>query len=129
MEITSQTLRQVVKYGVVGLANTLLTALVIWVCMELFLWDPVVSNVVGYAIGLINSFVWNRRWTFRSNASMHKAFLKFGVSFAVCYAAQLAVLIELNDFNFFEPYYNQLLAMVFYTALNFVCNKYFTFNE
>ncbi|MGL4491886.1 MAG: GtrA family protein, partial [Tannerellaceae bacterium] len=67
MEITSQTLRQVVKYGVVGLANTLFTALVIWVCMELFLWDPVVSNVVGYAIGLINSFVWNRRWTFRSN--------------------------------------------------------------
>lgn len=129
MEITSQTLRQVVKYGIVGFANTLLTALVIWACMELFLWDSVVSNAVGYTIGLINSFVWNRRWTFRSNVSMRKAFLKFGISFAVCYVAQLAVLIELNDFNIFEPYYNQLLAMVFYTVLNFVCNKYFTFNE
>ena len=56
-----ETVVQAVKYGVVGAGNTVITAIVIWVFMKLFGCSDVTSNVVGYAAGVLNSFVWNKK--------------------------------------------------------------------
>ena len=62
-----ETLKQAIRYGVVGLSNTLITAVVIWVMMKMAGCSDVVSNIIGYTAGVLNSFVWNKRWTFKSS--------------------------------------------------------------
>lgn len=42
-----KTVRQAIKYGIVGVSNTLITALVIWVMMKGLHCSDVLSNVVG----------------------------------------------------------------------------------
>ncbi len=124
-----KTLVELVKYGIVGVSNTLATAVVIYILMKLFGCGSVVSNIAGYAAGVLNSFIWNKRWTFRSDAPWVKSAVRFGIAFGVCYILQLALLLSLDRSLNIDPYYNQLIAMVFYTAINFLANKYYTFKK
>jgi putative flippase GtrA len=121
-------IKQAIKYGVVGVINTLITAVVIWIMMKLLGCSDVVSNVVGYIAGVLNSFIWNKKWTFKSTEKWIGSAIRFGVVFGICYLLQLGLLVfVLNPYLAIDPYYNQLIAMAFYTAINFVMNKFYTF--
>jgi putative flippase GtrA len=121
-------IKQAIKYGVVGVINTLITAVVIWIMMKLLGCSDVVSNVVGYIAGVLNSFIWNKKWTFKSTEKWMGGAIRFGVVFGICYLLQLGLLVfVLNPYLAIDPYYNQLIAMAFYTAINFVMNKFYTF--
>ncbi|MDR1981615.1 MAG: GtrA family protein [Tannerellaceae bacterium] len=122
-----ETIKQVIKYGIVGAANTLITAAIIWVMMKKANVPAIPSNIVGYAFGVLNSFIWNKQWTFKSSARWIGSAMRFGVVFGICYLLQLMLLICLNRYLSIDPYYNQLIAMAFYTVVNFLMNKYFTF--
>lgn len=124
-----ETVKQAIKYSVVGVSNTLITAIVIWIMMKIFGYSDVVSNVTGYVAGVLNSFVWNKQWTFKSEAGWWSSAVRFGLVFGICYLMQLGLLMYLKEYLPIDPYYNQLLAMAFYTVINFVMNKYFTFKS
>lgn len=121
--------RQAIKFGIVGVGNTLITALVIWIMLKVCGFSDYVSNITGYGIGVLNSFVWNRCWTFHSAAGWRRSAVRFGIVFGISYLFQLEVLFVLNATSGIDPYYNQLLAMVFYTIANFILNKIYTFKE
>jgi putative flippase GtrA len=140
-------IKQAVKYGIVGVGNTLLSLVIIWIMTKKFGCTEASSNFVGYFIGLINSFFLNRRWTFNSTANVVGSGVRFFLVFAVCYLLQLGVLLCLNRYSshnpplylFFEPvlkvlkidalFYIQILSMIVYTVLNFLINKYYTFKK
>lgn len=63
--------RQAVKFLFIGVLNTALDiglylALTRWLGLASL---PVVAKSVSYSAGVINSFFWNKSWTFRSKAS------------------------------------------------------------
>lgn len=122
------TVSQAIKYGIVGVGNTVITAVVIWLMMKVFGFPDVVSNGIGYGAGVLNSFIWNKQWTFRSEAGWIGSAIRFGVVFGICYLLQLGLLVYvLNPYLPIDPYYNQLIAMAFYTMINFIMNKFYTF--
>ncbi len=124
-----KTLTEIIKYGIVGISNTVVTAVVIWVLLKGLGCSDVISNIIGYVAGVVNSFIWNKRWTFQSKDSWEKSAVRFGIAFGICYLFQLVFLMYLNRVLPIDPYYNQLIAMVFYTALNFLFNKYYAFRK
>jgi len=137
---------QAFKFGIVGLGNTLLTLLIIWIMKELLGCSDILSNITGYAIGIVSSFIFNKQWTFKSTISWKKSALRFFLVCAICWVIQWAVVVILNNFcpdnpplyTFFKPvlevfkisasYYIHIFAMVFYTLFNFIINKFYTFN-
>lgn len=125
----SQTFIQFIKFGVVGVSNTLITAIVIWVLLKQLYTSDYFANIIGYIAGLINSFFWNRKWTFASKSSLKAQIPKFILTFAVSYLFQLGNLYLLLNYTKIDPYICQLLSIVVYTVINFLMNKYFTFNE
>ncbi|MEG1544250.1 MAG: GtrA family protein [Tannerellaceae bacterium] len=122
-----ETIKQAIKYGVVGVSNTVITAAVIWVMMKGLGFPDVIANITGYIAGVLNSFIWNKQWTFQSQAGWWGSAVRFGVVFGVCYLLQLGLLLYLNAHLSIDPYYNQLIAMAFYTVINFIMNKFYTF--
>ena len=143
---------QAFKYGIVGVANTLLTAITIWIMMHILhpseKEEPVssfvitISNTAGFVVGVINSFIWNRLWTFKSKKKWKRDFIRFIIAFLICFIPQLLLVNFLNthingsDLRFIFgkqsfvisfAYICQLIGIVFYTSLNFLCNKYYTF--
>jgi putative flippase GtrA len=136
---------QALKFGAVGIVNTLLTLIVIWMMTEWAGFAALISNITGYAVGLICSYIFNKIWTFKSSVGWGKSAIRFFLVFAVCYGLQLIVLLILNRYfienpplyTFFSPFlhvfkidppfYNHIVAMAFYTFFNFVINKFYTF--
>lgn len=143
-----ESLLQLVKYGLVGVVNTLLTSLTIWLILKfvygagegekLSSGSMAIANTAGYVVGVINSFLLNRNWTFKSKTGWLTGFLKFMLGFAVCFLIQLAVVLILNEVNIIpsfhlytyfisSAYICQFIGIIVYTASNFLFNKYYTF--
>ena len=135
-----KTLVQLAKYLLVGVMNTLITLVVILVCKIYLHVNPYVSNALGYLAGLINSFLWNRRWVFRSNGKMTREALHFLCGFIICYCVQFGVVWILNQSPFGKTQYMlpfgiiitgygvaTLLGNVCYTLSNFIYNRVITF--
>lgn len=55
---------QLVKFGIVGVSNTLLTFAVYTLLLKVFGVWYLAASAVGFAVGATNGFLLNRRWTF-----------------------------------------------------------------
>lgn len=117
-----------IKYGLVGVVNTIITAVVIYVLLKMLDQSPFLSNIAGYIAGLISSFLLNSRWTFSTSYSWRR-FGIFILVFAVCYLLQLGVLYLLMKHTNIDEYVQQLIAMAFYSLINFILNKLVTFKK
>ncbi|MBN2656110.1 MAG: GtrA family protein [Spirochaetales bacterium] len=128
-EAFAASFREMFRFGLVGISNTLVTLSIIFILTKLFAVSYVTANAIGYAAGLINSFLLNRNWTFRSRGHVGKQSFRFLFVFLICYGFQLALLIILREILSINPDPAQLVAMIFYTLLNYVLNKLFTFGK
>lgn len=131
---------QFIKYAIVGVMNTLLTLVVIYICKAFLMINPYVSNAIGYLLGLINSFLWNRTWVFAAGeGKIQRQAVKFFVGFAICYAIQFFIVWMLNQSSFgkielivlgftFSGYgIATLIGNVAYTLCNFAFNRLVAF--
>lgn len=130
---------QFLKYCIVGALNTVVCLGVIFVCKSLLGVNPYLSNILGYGAGLINSFLWNKQWVFKTRGGYSREAVRFLVGFAVCYLLQLALVFVLNSspfgrfevdiFGFVLSGYGiaTLLGNVVYTLANYVYNRLVTF--
>ena len=92
---------QLIKYGIVGVSNSLLTLFVIYICNDLLSMNLYVSNAIGYIVGLINSFVWNKNWVFKSHdRKVTTEMTLFVIGFFLCYGINILVLWILVSIGF-----------------------------
>lgn len=131
--------RQFAKYCAVGLLNTAVTFGVIYLCVDVAGLNEYLANILGYFAGLVNSFIFNKLWTFRSHGGYRGEALRFAVGFGVCYLLQLWAVWMLTDSALGTLTFNvagleftgyavaTLLGNVVYTLSNFIFNKLVTF--
>lgn len=138
--LRSEKVLQFIKYCLVGVLNTLVTFGVIYLCKSFLGLNLYVSNACGYICGVINSFLCNKSWVFKSDGSYKREAIKFLAGFGLCYALQLWVVWMLTeswlgsvDFCFFSDIVISgygiatILGNVVYTLANFVYNRLITF--
>jgi len=122
--VLNETRLQVVKYIFVGLANTALTATVIFGLMQIGV-GVYPSNAFGYIAGIIFSFVMNATFTFSTSLSSMR-FIKFISACAICYILNI---LAMKAFFILMPekvYAAQVIGMFFYTSTGFVLNKFWS---
>ncbi len=118
---------QLFKFAAVGVLNTGLGYGVIFACMYLGGLGAVTSNLIGYAVGLVVSYVLNRTFTFRSAAPPQGEVLRFVAIFLIAYLANLGVLLlSIHRLGSHEGV-AQVVAGVAYFGISFVLNKYYVF--
>ena len=119
---------RILKYGSVGIANTLITFLT-FTLLRAWGVDENVSNAAGYIAGMVNSFCWNRRWVFRSQAGsrLRQAFW-FVTGAGLCWLVQWGFFRLLLAWGM-QEHAAYLTGMVVYTALNYLFNKHIAFRH
>jgi putative flippase GtrA len=65
--LNAQVVGQFVKFGIVGVSNTLLAFAVYTVLLKGFGVWYLAASAIGFAVGAVNGFLLNRRWTFREH--------------------------------------------------------------
>jgi putative flippase GtrA len=120
-------MKQFFRFLAVGVLNTLLGYCIIFFCMYLAKMSPEVSNVVGYLVGLVTSYILNKKYTFRSKQNRRVEIFRFLAVFVIAYAANFLVLIVLIHKIGVHEGVSQVLAGVIYVAASFIMNKHYVF--
>ncbi|MDD3410594.1 MAG: GtrA family protein [Eubacteriales bacterium] len=125
---------QFVKFGIVGLSNTLISQLTYWLCYYGFHWHYQVCNIVAFVVSVTNAYYWNSRYVFKSGVSFSlaqhvraylKAFLSYGSTFLLG-TALLTVWVEACHIDAgLAPLINLIITI----PLNFVLNKFWAFRK
>jgi putative flippase GtrA len=73
---------QAFRFGLVGVLNTLVDGLVYllltrWLGFGSY---PTLAKAVSYSCGVLNSYFWNRSWTFHSRARVRKTLFAFAAA-------------------------------------------------
>ncbi|WP_292938391.1 GtrA family protein [Noviherbaspirillum sp.] len=118
---------QFIRYIIVGVANSIVGYGVIFGCMYLLKMSPEASNVAGYAVGLVVSYVLNRSYTFNSTQGRRVEFMRFLVVFAVAYGLNFGALLVLIHRLGVHEGVSQVVAGVVYVVSAFLMNKYYVF--
>ncbi len=114
------------KFVAVGLANTAVGLSIIYL-LKWFGSGDVAANAAGYALGLMVSFVLNRRWTFAHSGAAVPAALRFLLVFAVSYLANLFTVLWLIDVLHVNGYVAQVMGVPPYTILFYFGSRHFAF--
>ena len=120
-------INQLSRYLLVGVFNTLLGYGVIFTCMYLVGLSPETSNIIGYAVGLVCSFILNRYYTFQSLQKKRCEIIRFLAVFGFAYAANFAVLVLLIHEIGINEGVSQVLAGIVYVLASYFMNKLYVF--
>ena len=122
---------QVIKYAAVGVLNTLIDAGTYW-ALTRWLWFgslPVLAKGIAYAVGMINSFYWNRSWTFRSLSNPWMSGFLFTLTHMAALGINAGVMFwGLEKLNLNEAF-TLVLAATAAFGWNFTLNKLVVFKS
>ena len=126
--------RQFIKFGIVGLSNTILSYLIVVVCLLSLSpfkmhYDYFIANIVAFIISVAWSFYWNKRFVFKSSShSKKQEFKRLVKTYIVYFLSGVIVtnygswfLIELYDIN---KYIAPLINIVVTVPMNFLLIKF-----
>ena len=71
------------KFAIVGILNTGIDFLTFWTLLAVADVPLLVANSIAYLVGILNSFVWNKLWTFSDIESQHPAHYQLAFTFMV----------------------------------------------
>jgi putative flippase GtrA len=87
-----------VKFGVVGVANTTISLAFFNLAAVGLHMAPLWANAVAWLAGFVNSFIWNRLWTFadRSAGPVGAVLLRFAVANVLALATSTLIVAALQ---------------------------------
>lgn len=121
------TVKQFVKYGLIGLLNVVIYLVVFECLTKLFFIHYRIANGIASLISFANSLYFNRKWTFKSQKHWFRDLLYFGIIFALCFTIQDKTLTTLVETCKMDPQTAKYLAIFAFAIPNFTLNKLITF--
>lgn len=118
------------KFAIVGVANTLIDMGVYALLAQLMGVNPYFAQVISYSCGMLNSYVFNRSWTFRSQARFFSpALARFVILNLVMLGVSTGLLYLFLDQLGLHKMIAKVLATGFTLCLSFVVNRLWVFKE
>lgn len=118
-----------IRFLIVGVSNTAIGMSVIYLAWKVMGLGDVVSNIAGYAIGFLWSYMANRLWTFRDRSAAVRSFILFLLVCAVAYAANLAVVLGSRKLLGEGSFLPHVAGMAVYTAVGYLGSRFFAFRR
>ena len=120
-------IKQFIKFGIVGVSNTLISLLIYYVLIY-FKINYIVANTIGFIVSVLNAYYWNNRYVFEKNNEgnlrpMIKTFVSYGTTFVLSTMLLVVMVDYLNISNIIAPILNLIITI----PLNFLLNKFWAF--
>jgi len=130
-KIYTSTLVQFIKFGIVGLSNTLISYL-IYALLVYLGFHYLLASILAFIISVLNSFFWNSRFVFKiekgSKRNFFSALIKTFMSYAFTgLILQNILLYILIDIMYVSKYIAPLFILIITVPLNFILNKLWAF--
>ncbi len=120
-------LLQFVKFGIVGVSNTLIFFAVYTLLLKAFGVWYVAASGIGFAIGAVNGFLWNRAWTFRGHVGDALTPVRWFVVQTSGLLLNLGLVYLFVDGAGLDKLSGQAVTIAIVTVLTFFANRAWTF--
>jgi putative flippase GtrA len=118
---------QFVKFGVVGVSNTLLAFTIYTVLLKVFGVWYLAASAIGFVLGAVNGFLLNRRWTFAGHVGDALTPVRWGIVQGCGLGLNLGLLYLFVDDAGIEKLLSQAFATGIVTVITFLVNRAWTF--
>lgn len=118
---------QFVKFGIVGISNTLLSLVVYAVLLKVFGVWYLAASAVGFAVGTVNGFLWNRKWTFRGHVGDALTPVRWFVVQGFGLLANLGLVFLFVHDAHLDELLGQACATAIVVVFTFLVNRAWTF--
>ena len=120
-----------VKFGMVGVSNTVISYVVYLIAVNLK-FHYLIASILGFLISVINSFYWNNKYVFEiaqgQKRSMWKSFCKTFIAYAGTGLVLNNILLIIQiDFLKWSATIAPLINLIITIPLNFILNKIWAF--
>jgi putative flippase GtrA len=126
-DLRAPVLVQFIKFGIVGVSNTLLTLVVYTVLLKVFGVWYLAASAIGFIVGAINGFLLNRRWTFREHVGDSFTPVRWGIVQTCGLGIDEALLYLLVHDAHLDKLLAQVCATAVVTVTTFFVNRAWTF--
>ncbi len=139
--VQRETIIQFIKFGIVGLSNTVLSYVLYLFFLYIFQRhnifeknDYIVSSVITFFICTIWAFIWNNCFTFRKRKGEKRNMLKAFLRTFLCYSitglgVQNIMLFLLVNYAKIPKQFSPIVVLFVTVPLNFLMNKYWAFRS
>lgn len=133
MRINKEVCAQFLKFGIVGISNTVISYVTYIVLINLGVYY-ILANIIGFVLSVINSFFWNNKYVFKISDggkrnwaySLFKTFLSYAGTGLIL--ANILLMIWVEYFKLPE-WIGPLINLIITIPLNFIINKFWAFRE
>lgn len=119
---------QLIKYLGVGLLNTFVGYGVFFILVRSTNIAPEIANGAGYFLALVVAFLLNRLYVFKASGATLVLVKKFAYAFFFSFLLNQIILVVSFRIFKFTPEIAQIPAMITYTIMFYVLNKYYVFS-
>ncbi len=117
---------QFLKFGIVGVSNTLISFAVYFLLLQAGVWYLAASGI-GFAVGAVNGFLLNRAWTFRGHVGDALTPVRWFVVQSCGLLVNLGLVYLFVDGFGLDKLVGQALTIGIVTVLTFFVNRAWTF--
>ncbi|MBK1656435.1 GtrA family protein [Allochromatium vinosum] len=124
--ISARTARQFLRYALVGLGSNLSLYLA-YLALTYLGVGPKLAMSLLYLVGIAQTFVFNRSWSFGHQGAMHGALIRYVASYAFGYVLNLSVLWLAVDQLDYPHQIVQGVMIAVVATLIFLLQKFWVF--
>lgn len=124
---------QFVKFGVVGVSNTLISYAVYAVLVNLN-WHYLLASVAGFVVSVINAYYWSDRYVFKAQEGEERVWWKVFLKTFISYAGTGLILNNILlviwvDVAGIHEMLGPVINLFVTVPLNFLLNKYWAYRD
>lgn len=135
-ENVKNTIWQFIKFNIIGISNTVVDFVLYYILTAVGL-NYLVSQVISYGAGIVNSYIWNTKWTFSKEKRRDpKEMLGFFIVNIAALLVSMGILyLCQNVFNVPDigpipsSFVSKCISAPFSIAVGFIGNKLFVFKR
>ena len=122
---------QFIKFGIVGVSNTLIAYIAYSICVYIGI-HYLIANAIGFFISVLNAYYWSDRFVFKKGEGESRSAIWTLIKTYIAYGstglllASILLYLYVDKFQISE-YIAQLLVLVVTIPLNFIINKFWSF--
>lgn len=130
---------QFIKFGVVGVSNTVISYVLNILVLKLLQpfhlpWDYVVGNLMAFVLSVLWSFYWNNKYVFAAGEGKRRSLWRALLKTYAAYAFTGIVLSNVLSYVWIDvlgisKYVAPLINLVISVPLNFLLNRLWAFKE
>jgi putative flippase GtrA len=118
--------RQFLRYASIGVASNVL-CYVIYLGLTRLGLGPKLAMTLLYVVGLLQTFVFNKRWTFQHVGAHRKVFFRYCAAYGFGYVINIGALFILVDLCGFPHQLVQGVMILSLAVMLFLIQKYWVF--